>query len=287
MSPPEESRLAIALDYAARGWAVFPCVPRAKEPATKRGFYDATTNPATIRRWWLAQPDYNIGIATGAVSRIWVLDEDGEAGAATLRDLEAKYGPLPDTLCSITGCGRHRWFRADVPIQSSAARVGAGVDVRGDGGYVLAPPSVHPDGPVYRWDNSEPSASALDWLVQLTRTKPPPAPSISQRAISARGYPPCSGGAYGTAALDREINALVNTPPGSRNHALNRASFSLHQLVAGGELDGAEVRNRLIAAAEANGLMADPDDGPRRVALTIRSGARAGMQNPRSSRGAS
>jgi hypothetical protein len=292
----ETSRLTVALDYAAQGWAVFPCQPGAKEPATRRGFHDATTNPATIRRWWLAQPEYNIGIATGLISRVWVFDIDGADGAARLFDIESRQGPPPPTLCSTTSNGCHLWFRAVSDLRSSTGhhnRLGPGLDVRADGGYVVAPPSVHPDGPIYRWSNSLPPAPAPDWLIQLARAKPPPALPISQRAISARGsalrgagFVHQYDGAYGTAALDREINALVNTPPGARNHALNRASFSLHQLVAGGELDGATVRNRLIAAAEANGLMADPNDGPRKVALTIRSGARAGMQRPRNRQGA-
>ena len=77
------------------GSSVFPLLPMSKEPACRRGFKDATTNPATIRRWWLAQPDYNIAIATGLISGVWVLDIDGAIGAVTLRDLEAKNGNLP------------------------------------------------------------------------------------------------------------------------------------------------------------------------------------------------
>ena len=278
--------LAAALAYAAQGVSVFPLWPASKEPACKHGFKNATTNPATIRRYWLAQPDYNIGSATGTVSGIWVLDVDGAAGAVALADLEAKHGPLPTTSCSITSAGCHLWWRATGPIQSSTGRICVGLDVRADGGYVLAPPSVHPDGPVYRWSNSADPAVAPDWLIELARARPlPPTPSISQRAIALRSIRPPD--AYGRAALEYEISALASTPNGQRNHALNRASFSLHQLVAGGELDGAEVRNRLIGAASANGLMADPDDGPRAVMRTIASGARAGMAHPRNRRGAS
>jgi hypothetical protein len=87
-------------------------------------------------------------------------------------------------------------------------------------------------------------------------------------------------GAYGEAALAREAETLAAVAPGGRNHALNRASFSLHQLVAGGELEHGEVEHRLLAAAERNGLIAD--DGLRSVLATIRSGARAGLQHPRS-----
>lgn len=280
------SLLQAALDYAARGLAVFPCLPMSKAPACRRGFKDATTNPATIRRWRLAQDTYNIGIATGVMSRAFILDVDGAAGAVTLRDLEAKNGILPTTLISITSAGPHFWFRATDEIQSSAGRVGVAIDVRAEGGYVLAPPSVHPDGPVYRWGNDVPVATAPAWLVVLTRKRP----TISERAVATMRAPQQPNGprdTYGRVALDVEITALANTPPGSRNHALNRAAFSLFQLVAGGELDGAEVRDRLIAAATANGLMTDPNDGPRSVMRTIASGARAGLAHPRTRRGAS
>src|SRR6476646_3434741 len=94
--------LAAALDYAARGFAVFPCLPSSKHPAFPGGVKNATTNPATVRRWWLACPDYNIGIRTGIASSAWVFDADGDIGATALAKLEATYGPLPDTLISIT-----------------------------------------------------------------------------------------------------------------------------------------------------------------------------------------
>ena len=281
------SLLQAALDYAGgNGWSVFPLWPRSKEPACKHGFKNATTNPATIRRYWLAQPEFNIGVATGQISGIWVLDSDGTVGAETLRDLEARHGPIPPTLTSLTSRGPHLWFRADIPIQSSAARVGLGLDVRGDGGYVLAPPSVHPSGHVYAWSvdcSINALAIAPEWLVALTRKRP-----ISERALATMRAPLQHGspGAYGNAALQYEITALARTLPGARNHALNRAAFSLFQLVAGGELNEAEVLNRLIEAAFANGLMSDPNDGPASVKRTIESGRRAGIQHPRGRSGA-
>jgi hypothetical protein len=255
--------LAAALDYAAQGWAVFPCLPNAKEPATKRGFKDATTNPATIRRWWLARPDYNVGVATGIISRVFILDVDGANGAQTLADLEAEHGSLPTTKCSITSAGCHLWFRADGYTQSSAARLGPGLDVRADGGYVIAPPSIHPDGSVYRWSNGTPPAPATDWLLRLarTRTVAPTPNSTPDRTSSRRRDVLARVGNYGLAALESEIDLLANAPLGTRNHALNRASFCLHQLVAGGELDRAIVHDRLVAASHANGLMADPLTG--------------------------
>jgi hypothetical protein len=270
--------LVAALDYAARGFAVFPCLERSKAPACSRGFHDATTNPATLRRWFASYHRYNIGIATGLISGVWVLDVDGSDGAAARAELEARFGPLPLTSTVITAAGCHLWFRTDRPVPSTAGRIGFHLDTRGDGGYVLAPPSRHPDGPSYRFGNDEPLALAPEWLIQRACRKPDPSPI---KIITDRSPQITSPTAYGRAALERECEALARAPCGTRNHALNRASFSLHQLVASGDLDLAEVRNRLIDAATENGLIGDPADGPRSVDKTIASGARAGLLHPR------
>jgi hypothetical protein len=71
----DHDALSAALDCAGQGWTVFPCQSQSKRPATRRGFKDATTNPATIRRWWPARPDYNIGVATGATSGAYVIEQ--------------------------------------------------------------------------------------------------------------------------------------------------------------------------------------------------------------------
>ena len=81
-----------------------------------------------------------------------MLDIDGDDGEASLRKLEAEHGALPDSVESITGKGRHVWFRINgSPIRNSASTIAPGIDVRGDGGYVLAPPSIHPSGKAYAW----------------------------------------------------------------------------------------------------------------------------------------
>src|SRR5262245_21640975 len=150
MNRSRRSMLSAALGYAARAIPVFPCVPRGKTPATVRGFYDASTDPEAIRRWW-SNSDCNIGIPTGIASQTWVLDID-PGGDAHLERLQAEHGPLPATRTTITGRGgRHVWFRRVGPLQSSAARVGPGLDVRADGGYVVVPPSIHENGRAYRW----------------------------------------------------------------------------------------------------------------------------------------
>lgn len=275
--------LTAALGYAGRRVPVFPCIPRGKEPAVKRGFHSATTNPETIKRLWRIA-DCNIGIPTGSASGFWALDIDGEHGEANIFALEAKHGRLPQTREVITGGGgRHLWFEYTSPVPSTTSRVAAGIDTRGDGGYVIVPPSVHETGRSYVWavDSVDQLSVAPEWLVQLARKKP--AESISERALaSIRTLRP--SGAYGAAALEDEIEALAATGPGGRNTALNRAAFCLSQLVAGGELDQAQVTERLIDACHRNGLIAD--DGWRTVLATMRSGMRAGMQRPRSRPGA-
>jgi hypothetical protein len=158
-----------ALQLAQKGFAVFPCQPRGKEPACDTGLHAATTDPERINRWWRAVPALNIGIATGAVSGIFVLDIDGNDGEASLRQLEQAHGILPPTIEAITGKGRHCYFRIRAAIRNSVGQIAAGLDIRGDGGYVIAPPSVHPSGRAYTWsvDAADDFAEAPDWLHSL------------------------------------------------------------------------------------------------------------------------
>jgi hypothetical protein len=139
-----------------------------KEPAIHGGFHQATTDPDIIRGWWLHQPKFNIGLATGTPPKIFVVDIDGDNGEAALRALEAEQGAIPATIEVITARGRHLYFRMpSAPIANSAGRVAAGIDVRGTGGYVLAPPSIHPSGRAYAWsvDCAAAFADAPQWLI--------------------------------------------------------------------------------------------------------------------------
>jgi Bifunctional DNA primase/polymerase, N-terminal len=268
-----------ALGYAALGWLVFPCRQAGKEPATKRGFYDATTNPERLKRLWRAG-DLNIGVATGAASRFWVLDVDGAEGKANLARLEAGHGALPITRTSITARGYHLLFRYSAPLPSMAGRIAPHLDTRCDRGYIVAPPSVHPSGRTYQWlDETCEVATAPDWIVRLARQRPA---SISERA-TATIHPPLRAewhAMYGQSALQAELAQLRATAPGSRNHALNRATFKIYQLVAGHEVEPRGIDEALIDACRANRLV--QDDGLASVRATIRSAARAGMQHPRS-----
>jgi hypothetical protein len=270
------------MDYAARGLQSFPLKPRMKEPAIWRGFHSATTNPATLRRWFAQGYPYNIGIRTGMASGVFVFDVDGEIGAQSQRELERQYGPLPETLIAQTGNGLHYWLIAKCEIPSSKSKIAAHIDICAEGHYVVAPPSVHPNGKQYRWLNDLPPAPAPAWLIELAVRRPaivlPPPKRSAPTVITS-----ASSAAYGNAALDREIERLTFASSGTRNSALNLTSFRLYQLVAGDELHADIVQQQLIAAAEANGLLAE--NGPRAVQATINSGANAGLRNPRDRHG--
>lgn len=149
--------LRAALRYASMGFSVFPCEPCGKEPLTRHGCKDATRGPDQIRKWWTRWPDANVAIATGAISGALVLDIDPRHGGDdSLAILEASFGKLPETPTVLTGGGGlHIYFRhPGTEIPNSAGRVGPGIDVRGDGGYVIAPPSVHESGNLYHWEVS-------------------------------------------------------------------------------------------------------------------------------------
>ncbi|MBX9625904.1 MAG: bifunctional DNA primase/polymerase, partial [Gemmataceae bacterium] len=177
----------VALGYAGLGWQVFPCHWASggrcscgrpdcdrvgKHPMTGSGFKDATSEPGQVGRWWDQWPDANIGVATGPDSGIFVLDLDGPEAVAELEHLEARHGELPATVMAHTGKGSHRYFRWDTdrPVKNRAKINGVGIDVRGEGGYVIAAPSMHQSGKRYEWLRSPGEAAvsdAPDWLVEL------------------------------------------------------------------------------------------------------------------------
>lgn len=167
-----------AVSYAKMGFAVFPCVDNGKEPATKHGFKDATNDPNIIARVWADYPECNVGIATGAPSGgVFVIDVDnhnGIDGSQFLVDWQREHGTFPETACATTGGGgEHLFFRAPAGVSvRSAAHVIDGVDVRGDGGYIVAPPSRHPSGALYEWDlhpDDYPIAEANQSVLDLVR----------------------------------------------------------------------------------------------------------------------
>jgi hypothetical protein len=109
-----------ALSYAGKGYHVFPCKPRSKEPATKHGFKDATRDQETVRRWWSENPNYNIAIATGKESGLWVLDVDGEVGRESYLKCQSDI-PYDTPNVKTPSGGFHLYFAYDVNRQTSCA----------------------------------------------------------------------------------------------------------------------------------------------------------------------
>lgn len=173
-SPPEggATMLEAALSYARQGRPVFPvwsptegggcacprgldCPSPAKHPITTNGFKDATTDRARIITWWTEHPEANIGMPTGRRSGLFVVDVDIDRGGfETLAALIHRHKEWPDPPTVLTGGGGvHFFFRypTGVEIRNSTGKLGPGIDVRGEGGYVLLPPSVHATRRSYEW----------------------------------------------------------------------------------------------------------------------------------------
>jgi Bifunctional DNA primase/polymerase, N-terminal len=258
-----------ALDYARCGIPVFPCNPIDKKPLTPNGFKDATRDETQILGWWQQYPNAMIGAPMGPASGLWAIDLDRDParkidGKAALDQLVTQRGALPPTWTSITPRGgQHLIFVWDpnVEIRNSASKIGPGIDVRGNGGYICLPPSRNATGGAYQWEPGGPqnAASAPPWLIVLAK------------ATKAR--------AWAKAALERECKAVASAQSGTRNNTLNTAAFNLGQIVGGSALDEQEVRDRLFEAAETCRLVAD--DGAAAALATIDSGIMDGKKQPR------
>jgi len=156
---PREILKQSALKYSKKGFKVMPL--NGKLPLTKNGSKDATTDTAQIEAWWTTHPNANIGVATG--DGLIVVDFDNLTGEAA-----ELYASLPASWVSKTGRGYHIWLSTDMEISNSASRLAKGVDIRGEGGYIVVPPSIHPDGGHYTWhvyDADEPD-EAPAWLTE-------------------------------------------------------------------------------------------------------------------------
>src|SRR5262249_23306612 len=265
---------------------VFPCNPDDKRPLTVHGFKDASRDETQVRAWWTRFPDAMIGIPTGEISGVWVLDIDidpvkGVNGFPLWSELTARNGEVPATLTSITPRGgRHLFFlwQPQLTIKSTQGVPGNGIDIRSNGGYVILPPSARADGSTYRWDPHAGAApvSAPAWLVALI--SPRKESSGHGKAVRKNFKRDL---AWAMAALEDECNKIAATPPGQRNAALNLGAYNIFQIVHGNPdlLDEAMVRQRLFEAAEKCGLIAD--DGADSVWRTIDSGAAGAQSQPR------
>jgi putative DNA primase/helicase len=315
--------LTAALLFAGNGWPVFPASPQHKRPLLAAevdsagnkirgtgGVSAASRDADQICAWWAKWPRAMVGVATG-FDRLFVLDFDPRVDEATgevfelaglKAALEAQMGcALPDSLTSITQSGGvHVWLRwpddGGAPVRNRG-NLPAHVDVRGLGGYVIAPPSVMASGASYRWRRrggvaDDPVTTAIAEapaeLVAILRSmgnpidrdKPPPPlrgtpPSpaatggIDDRADTARRK-------YALAAIDGIAQRIRSAGSGARNAELNSGAFAAAALVAAGALDSVLARSMVEAAARAN----PGRDDAGQLAATIDSGWSAGLAQP-------
>lgn len=293
--------LDAALDYAARGWPVFPlhgivngsctcgrkCSSPGKHPLVRRGLHQATTEIAQIEIWWQQWPHANIAVTTGSISGIVVVDIDIPRAFASLDRVIHK---LPRTLTGLTGGGGlHLLYRragdnqlrnhtssliqpengpaaaspgceGSGPRDANLARLRnhtgslpgisgelPGIDLRADGGYIVAPPSRHISGSSYSWLDSEiPIAQAPDWLREVPRRVVAIAPAPG--SFTGNGTP------YGLMVLRDQLDILRAAKVGERNHTLNRCAFIIGKLIAAGHLLEPPARAELIRVALSIGL---------------------------------
>lgn len=261
-----------ALALASRGWPVFPLGARKKTPITSNGVKDSTSVPAAVAGYWSRFPTANIGLACGPDS-VEVLDVDGPEGEASLEALVDEHKSLPETMEVRTGRGRQLYF-LPAGVRNTAGKLGPGIDTRGDGGYVVAPPSVHPNGAVYTLVRDIPPVPWPSWLLQRLGIGSAPSSAAAPAALT-KVSPPGST-AYGRGALRSAAARVAEAPEGTRNFTLNREAHAVAQLVSGGEVDGPDARAVLEEAARDAGL---PDAETRR---TLDSALIAGGLSPRS-----
>ena len=270
--------LTAALAYARHGIPVLPvhtpepgggcscdrgvrCERPGKHPRLRHGLTEASTDPRLIELWWHRWPRANVGLRTGVVMDVADVDSaQGWHGLCHLLGGEPPAGPRVRTGSG----GWHFWFRP----MGHGNRVGVlpGLDWRGAGGYVVAPPSRHASGTDYRWvrrpgDDLPEGPPPLRALIEG-----PPLPTVRRQVAHPDRY--------AQAALTAQTDRVARAPVGTRNDTLNRAAFALGRLVGAGLLDATETVRELEAAAGFAGL------GRAETRRTIRSGLTAGRRMP-------
>lgn len=225
----------IAMFYTKHNIKVFPVKRQDKKPLCANGFKSATADKVVLQEWNNKFPNCNVGIPTGHINNIFVVDIDGEQGFKSLNCLELIYGKL-DAPTVITGKGKHLYFKMpeNVELKCSTNKIADHIDIRANGGYVVAPPSIHENGHRYTWENFIPNQDfpeAPSWLISLI--------------ANAEKQPlPVSG----------VLEEIASAPEGKRNDTLYKRSISLIGRAMRKNLNMAEIKENIINAAMQSGL---------------------------------
>lgn len=282
---PNNLRLQAAFQLAQKGRYLFPA-DKNKHPIIKNWPNNATLDTSILEAWFERQP-YNLAVVTGHKSGFFCLDVDGESGKDSLLQLEKQFGAIPaDTACmaATPSNGVHYYFKMpeNLDLRNSAGKLGKGLDIRANGGYVVVPPSkvVNKVGieACYEWLRPATTLAkgqlpdTPKWLLDLLMAKPMQIVEKAQpKSIAADGYTT----AYGRKALEAECAKVFQAMVGMRNDTLNRSAFNVFRLVAGGEIAADDAESELKVAAGSCGL------GPKEIALTISSAKSKALAYPK------
>jgi putative DNA primase/helicase len=248
------------------GFSVIPLLQDDKKACVDWAPYQTIRPSSDQINTWFESEHRNIGVITGEVSGVVVVDVDDVNGFNKYQD---KYGTFPATPTVRTGKGFHYYFRHPGGKLKNVKIKGLG-DFRADGGYVVAPPSFHPNGKQYKWVrplDEVPIAEMPKWLLNMVvpRDETPKAESVVTTP-------------YGQKWFD-DVEAFAKLSTGDRNNSLNVLACKAGSLIAGNELNFNDAWGAMRKACSANGLMRD--DGPNQVLATISSGIKKGKGSPR------
>jgi hypothetical protein len=290
--------LAAALNLAAAGVPVFPAGPD-KRPLLVGWQEKASTEPGQINRWWLLHPGALPAILVGRAGLV-VIDCDRHPGGndgikAFNRLLSANGGNLADVPMTRTARGgAHLFFMQPKgePFGNGRGQLSDGIDVRGVGGFVIAPGAVLPDGKQWQAINGRPLLTDAfiagtipelpQWLSEIIRPNRQPNGNGTDeyaRNFAKRGANSSSRGeAYAATAVDGAVAELSAAPTGKRNEMLNSMAFRLGRMIACGWVDEKTVSDALLCACDANRYLRE--HGHRATMKTIESGIEAGKKEP-------
>lgn len=273
--------------YCSLGWRVLPlwsvvwpdpledplctcpkgatCASPGKHPRLPHGVLEASASVSVASGWWGQWPDANVGIATGPGSGLYVVDLDGPAAVAAWTELG-----LPSGWQSRTGNGVHHVYTLLDELPNTASKIAPGIDTRGAGGYIVAPPSVHAK-----------RLSRYQWI-EREGERPPPLPAAIRDAVTPSMQTPArpptvafgDSTAYAKGVLRHALERLAACPEGTRNETLNREAFLLGQWIGGSELDPTGIA---LALEQAHPTPCDLS----KVRSTIKRSLSDGAQHPR------
>lgn len=252
-----------AIDLAIAGYPVFPCLA-SKAPATPHGFKDATDDPEQVARLWREYPGPLIGVPTGEVSGFDVLDLDPKNGCARWWDIHA--AQVPETRIHQTQSGGwHLLFHHHPEVRNSQSKIGAGVDTRGEGGFIIWWPAcggkIVSDADMAFWP---------EWLIEaLTYQKPPPV-FVAPKTVKARTR-------LVSAMIERALVRVETAPDGDKHHQLRAAARTIGGLLDVSGVGAGEVRAALLAAVQRAGAK-DMIGAEKTVAYALEQGARIPWQ---------